>query len=86
VQVYDSWDGFRERLDWSPVIGVHDPPGREVRDGLLDHVTKIIDLRVVLLLPIQERSREGGTAWGLHPIAGVVEQGSGVFRECLLLS
>ena len=54
MQVYDSWDGFRGCFDWSPVIGAHDPPGLEVRDDLLDHVTKPIDLRVVLPLPIQE--------------------------------
>jgi hypothetical protein len=25
-------------LDWAPVIGVHDPPGLEVRDHLLDDI------------------------------------------------
>ena len=40
-------------LPGSAVVGVHDPPGFEVRNDLLDDVADLIDLLIELLLPIQ---------------------------------
>src|SRR5580658_2076523 len=33
---------------------MHDPPGLEVRDDLLDHVAYLVDLRIEFFLPAQE--------------------------------
>ncbi len=33
---------------------MHDPPGLEVRDGPVDHVTNLVDLLVEILLPTQQ--------------------------------
>jgi hypothetical protein len=37
----------------SAVVGVHDSPSFEVRNGLLYDVADLIDLLIELLLPIQ---------------------------------
>ncbi len=46
-------DGRCECFYRTPVVGVHDPPGLEVRDYLLDHPANLVDLCVELLLPVQ---------------------------------
>ncbi len=43
----------------TPVVGVHDPPGLEVRDYLLDHPADLVDLSVKLLLPVQQLASRG---------------------------
>jgi hypothetical protein len=38
---------------------VHDPPGLEVGDDLLDDVANLVNLLVEFLLPVQERTVDG---------------------------
>src|SRR5579875_3149073 len=52
LQADHCGNGFRECLDWAPVVGVHSPPGLEVRDYLLDDPADLVHLAVELLLPV----------------------------------
>jgi hypothetical protein len=36
------------------VVGVEDPPGLEVRDGLFDQIPDLVDGGVEFLLPVQQ--------------------------------
>lgn len=59
------------------VVGVHDPPGLEVRDDLLDDPAEFSDLGVEFFFPVQEVAGPGFPDRGNH--AGAEE--AGVTRE-----
>src|SRR5215207_9805108 len=54
VQRYDSRGGLGEGLERAPVVGVHDSPGLEVRDDLLDNPADLVDLLIEFFLPGQQ--------------------------------
>src|SRR6266498_2214233 len=68
MQADYSGDSCFECSDGAPVIGVHDPPGLEVRDYLLDHPADLIDLRVEFLLPVQQLAARGLLEGRDHPV------------------
>jgi hypothetical protein len=44
---------------------VHNPPGLEVRDHLLDDIADFVDLSIVVFLPVGKVAAEGLLVWGL---------------------
>ena len=55
----------------SAVVGVHDPPGFEVRDDLFDDVADLVDLLIELFLPMQQLAAFGLLEGGDHVVADV---------------
>jgi len=62
IEMYtdDGCNRRDERGERSPVIGVHDPPGLEVRDDLFDNTSNLVDLGVEL--PAPSPAAPGGPA------------------------
>jgi hypothetical protein len=50
---------------------VHDPPGLEVRNDLLDDVADLVNLRIVFLLPVKELAAGGFLEGRDHFIADI---------------
>jgi hypothetical protein len=50
---------------------VHNPPGLEVHDHLLDDIADFVDLSIVVFLPVGKVATEGLLAWCDHAIADI---------------
>lgn len=67
----DRGDGLGEGLDRPTVVGVHDSPGFEVRDGLLDDVADPVDPGFEFLFPAEQFTACGLLDGGEHAVANV---------------
>ena len=50
---------------------MHNPPGLEVRDHLLDDIAAFVDLSIVVFLPVGKVATEELLAWGNHVIVDI---------------